>query len=476
MQRRPHGMRLRRLRPASAPGARRALVVLVVALIGVLATALASVALAQTAPIAGTFSDDRVSVTLGPIGGGQYTGFIAIDGARYQLSASGSPERVAGTFLVGGSSFAFQAEVAGDVLTLVSGASRYTLRRHAEAAAPQPSTTGQRLVRRGTLLSYDHGAVSHAGTNAGPDVRSVGGRGITQYTVLHLDERTCVMSMALFMEGANPGSVILDPFSGFTIVSRDGTCPDVWSPPERLAAYTPPPGSTQQVTRGPFQLPSGGHTVEALYVREELAGTRSARAWDLATGVVVVATDGTGPVQAPAPEPTSSAYMHLVDVRTPAYPWDVHAALPASVQALSGLRFSGSVTSTFVGLVAPPHVERFEGVLDVAERSTDLLLLRARGGNDGTYVALGAMSWLFIPPEGLAQLRPGQRIDEDPVVGTVLSVERVDAGSVVLAVDGPGLTIRRTFDTASGVQRSEWLETNNGIMHLVIETHVTTIP
>ena len=144
------------MRAASAPGSRGALGTLVVALVGALAVALGSVVLAQTAPIAGTFSDDRVSVTLGPIGGGQYTGFIAIDGARYQLSASGSPGRVAGTFLVGGSSFAFQADVAGDVLTLVSGASRYTLRRHAEAAAPQPSATGQpaatgpRMVQRGT--------------------------------------------------------------------------------------------------------------------------------------------------------------------------------------------------------------------------------------------------------------------------------------------------------------------------------------
>jgi len=446
-----------------------------------LALALATVALAQGAPIAGTFADDRVTLTLRAIGGGQYTGTIAIDGVTYQLSAMGSPERVEGAFVVGGSSFGFQAEVAGDVLTLVSGASHYSLVRHGAATAPTqprartPGASAERAVQRGTRLSYDHAAVSHAGTNAGPDVRSVGGRGITRFTVLHLDDRTCVMSVTMFMEAATGGHLSLQPFSGGVTVSRDGTCPDVWWPPERLATYAAPPGSAEQVNRGPFQFESGGHTFEALYVRQELAGTRYTRVWDLASGVALSNNDGTGPVQVPAPGPTSSSFMILRDVRTAAYPWDLHTPLPADAQALAGLRLDVSVSQSFVGANLPPHVARFQVVLDVAERYPDLLLLRARAGGDDAYAVLSPDGSLFVPPAAIAHLRPGQRLDEDPVTGGVLSVERVAGDALVLAIDGPGLTIRRTYDAVTGLQRSERLETNDGINHVVIETTVSAI-
>ncbi|TVR95947.1 MAG: hypothetical protein EA416_01530 [Trueperaceae bacterium] len=446
------------------------------------ALALVSVVLAQAAPIAGTFADDRVTLSLRAIGGGQYTGTIAIDGSTYQLSATGSPDRVEGAFVAGGSSFGFQAEVVGDVLTLVSGASRYTLVRQGGTAAqaqPQaspPAAAAQRAIQRGTRLSYDHAAVSHAGTNAGPDVRSVGGRGITRFTVLHIDDRTCVMSMTMFMEAASGGHWSLQPFSGGTLVSRDGTCPEVWWPPERLATYAAPPGSVEQVHRGPFQFESGGHTFDALYVRQELAGTRYTRVWDLASGVALSNNDGTGPVQVPAPEPTSSSYMILLDVRTATYPWDLHTPLPANVQALAGVRIDVSVSQSFVGANLPPHVERFQAVFDVAERFQDLLLLRVRGssGDDG-YSVLSPDGNLFVPPTAIAQLRPGQRLDEDPITGGVLSVERVDGAALVLAIDGPGLAVRRTYDAATGLQRSERLEMNDGINHVVIETTVSAI-
>jgi len=441
------------------------------------ALALGATAAAQGAPIAGTFSDGRVTLTLRAIGGGQYTGSITIDGAAYQLSAVGSPQRVDGTFVAGGSSFAFQAEAVGDTVTLVSGASRYALQRRPDTPpqATDPAATVQRAVQVGTRLSYDHGAVSHAGFDAGSDVRSVGGRGVTQFTVLHLDDRTCVLRMTMFLEAAEGGHLSLQPFGGGVIVGRDGTCPDAWSPPERLATYAPPPGSFERVERGPFQLPSGGHTFDALVVSLDLAGTRATRTFDLASGVLLAATDGTGPLPAPAREPTSSSYSMLRDVRTAAYPWDVRAPLPADLQAYTGFDIRSTVSTSFVGGFVPPYVERFDAVVEVAERLPSVLLLRARGGADGAYVALAADGATFVPPAAFAQLRPGQRLDEDPVAGTVLSVERVDTDALVLAVDGPGLAIRRSFDPATGLMRLERLETNDGITHTVIETTVSPL-
>lgn len=452
---------------------------LVRALALTLAAALGCAALAQAAPIAGTFADDRVTLTLRAIGGGQYTGTITVDGATYQLIATGSPERVEGTFTVGGASFAFQAQVAGDVVTLVSGTSRYSLARRPEADAATPAaaaSTPQRAIQRGTRLSYDHGAVSHAGFDAGPDVRSVGGRGVTQFTVLHLDDSTCVLSMVMYLQDGEGGPLHLQPFAGGAIVGRDGACPDVWAPPERLATYSPPAGSVEQVERGPFQLPGDAHVFDALYLRLELAGTRSARAYDLASGVVLSATDGTGPVQAPAREPTSSSFLTLRDVRTPTLPWDVYAPLPAQVRSLSGLTARGTVSTAFLIGGAPAYVERIEVTLDVVERLPGLLLLRPRGGSADAYTGLGPYGTLFVPPAAIPSLRPGQRLDEDPIAGSVVSVASNDASALVLAVDGPGLAIRRSFDPATGLIRAERIEINDGITHLVIESVIEALP
>lgn len=431
-----------------------------------------ALAWAQPATIEGAYGDGRVTLALRAVGGGQYVGTIEIDGTAYPLTATGSADRVDGTFEAGGAAYPFTATRTGDAVTLASGGATFALRRLADAPTPTPSA-GTPAIGVGTRLSYEQVAVAHPGTNAAPGSPGSGARGVARFEVLHLDATLCVVEASVFLENATGTARTLAPQLGRVLVGRDGTCPEIWWPVERLTTYTAPPDGTQQVTRGPFQLPQGGASFDALSVRQELAGTRFHVVWDLATGVRLMATEGTGPLPAPAAVPTSSSTQTLLDARAVAYPWDVRAPLPPSVQQLQTLQVHGQVARAFVGVtIVGPQVERFDTALDVVERHPTLLLLRPRGGGADAFVALAPTGALFVPPGAAAGLRAGQRIDEDPVTGTVLSVERADADALVLAIDGPGLRIRRTFDAATGLLRSERIETNDGVEHVVYELTV----
>lgn len=463
-------MRRRGAHPASA---RTGLV------LGVLMALVGAIGAAQGATLAGTFGDGRVALTLRAIGGGQYTGAIELDGVRYPLVASGSPERVEGTFESGGSAFPFVATLAGDLsgdtVTLTSGGNAFTLRRLDGPAATAPAAPATaRAIGRATRLSYDEVTVSHPGTSASPSSPGSGVRGLARYEVLHVDDGLCVLDVTVFLQTPTGTGYAPAPQLGRTLVGRDGTCPEVWWPPERLERYAPPTDGSQQVARGPFQLPHGGPTFEALFVRQELAQTRFANTWDLATGLLLMATEGTGPTPAPAPQPTSSSTRTLVDARVVEYPWDVHAPLPPAVQGLQELHVQGTVSRAFVGVVGVgPQVERFETVFEVVERFPSLLLLRPRGGAADAYVALAPTGALYLPPAAAGVLHAGQRFDEDPVAGTVRWVERVDAEAVVLAVEGPGLRSRSTYDPRSGLLVAEVIETDDGATQVTYELRVT---
>lgn len=456
-------------RGAHLPSARGAGLVL-----GVLLALVGAIGVAQGATLAGTFGDGRVVLTLRAIGGGQYTGAIELDGARYPLVASGSPERVEGTFESGGSAFPFVATLTGDTVTLTSGGNAFTLRRQDGAAANAPAAPATaRAIGRATRLSYDQVAVSHPGTSTSPSSPGSGARGLARYEVLHVDDGLCVLDVTVFLQTPTGAGYAPAPQLGRTLVGRDGTCPEVWWPPERLERYAPPADGSQRVARGPFQLPRGGPTFDALFVRQELAQTRFANTWDLATGLLLMATEGTGPTPAPAHQPTSSSTRTLLDARAVDYPWDVHDPLTPTVGGLQELHLQGSVSRSFVGVAGVgPQVERFDMVLEVVERRPSLLLLRPRGGAADAYVALAPTGALYLPPAAAATLRPGQRFDEDPVVGTVRSVERVDAEAVVLAIDGPGLRARSTYDARTGLLVAEVIETDDGATRHTYELRV----
>ena len=445
------------------------------ALLALVLVALTTVAAAQDS-LVGSFSDGRLTITIAG-GGGQYSGEIALQGQSFPFTAQGSARRLDGSFRAGNDSFTFSATLLGDTLSLTSGGTNYSLSRRDTAPGPSGSSS-ERSIAPGTRVTHEVQVVSHPGTNAGPDARGSGGSGLDHFDVIHIDERMCVMVHSSYMyDLMGSGALSPSPSIGGTLVGRDGTCPDVWWPPERLAGYSAPPGAAEQhVTRGQFQLPGSDHTFNALHVSQELAETRFSSAWDLDSGYLLMFTDGTGARQAPAAGPTSSSVRTIVGVRQVELPWDAFAPLPQHLQQLQELTYSIEYTqdSAAVSFPGSAQTQRAEVRLTVSERHPTFLLLRdanASVGQDAVVVLAGNGS-SFVPPHALATLQPGQLLDEDPLTRSRLSVEHVDASGVVLLEQGPTSRYRATYDPRSGLLITGLLEVNDGVSVTTIETRL----
>jgi len=89
------------------------------------------------APFAGSFAGDKLSVVMTSSGDGAYTGEIKLGGKSYPATAHAAGNSIAGTFQSGGKDFPFTASLDNDTLTLLSGGTRYEMKRAGGAAQPQ---------------------------------------------------------------------------------------------------------------------------------------------------------------------------------------------------------------------------------------------------------------------------------------------------------------------------------------------------
>lgn len=91
---------------------------------------------------AATWSDGEVKLVLEPAAGGAFQGTITVQGATYPVKGQAGAPKLDGTFSVQGHDFPFTATLDGDVLTLVSEGTTYTLRKERPAQPTNP--LGQR--------------------------------------------------------------------------------------------------------------------------------------------------------------------------------------------------------------------------------------------------------------------------------------------------------------------------------------------
>lgn len=437
--------------------------------------------LAQDA-LAGSYGDGRLSVTVQG-GAGQYAGEIHLDGQAFPISAQGTPERIDGTFAVGADRFPFSAGLQGDVLVLSTGGATYHLARQAPGRQDEPGPVAQAaagLVQPGVRLTYEVQVASHPGTNSGPDARGSGGSGLRQVDVLHVGADLCVANRLELLYSPLDGSITPSTDQGGVIVDRSGACWEFWWPPEQVASYAPPPGTSQQVGRGPYQFGQGGQggqEVEALFVSEEDAERRFSVAIDVASGIMLHFTEGTGPRTVPAPGPTYSSSTRLVAVRQRDFPWDLRAPLPASVRDVQDvtIRYQTTMDGASGSFPGSATTDRGQSRLTVAERHPNLLLLRpADAGAPASqdqpgYVALASDATLLVPPAAIAGLRPGQLLDADPASGYRIEVERVDGTALVLVTRGRGYEARARFDPRTGLLVSQSAWQNDGAMVLEVQ-------
>lgn len=419
---------------------------------------LASVVLASQDPLVGSYTDGALQVTIQG-GAGQYSGQITLNQQVYPLQAQGSAQQLIGSFQAGASRFDFQATLQGDTLTLTTGNRTYILRRQATPDHEQLT----RVVRPGTRLTYYGGAASHPGYSTNPEARSTAGEGYMQVTILHVEEQLCVMSVADYL--LDPLERTLSASGSNIFVSRDGSCGEYWIPPERLQQMPQQNAPELSVSRGPVE--HEGHNYNGIYISSDIQQTRNHRLYDLDTGILLNITMGTGEPGGPSANPTSSSYNRLQRVRQLELPWRVNQPLPDHIRNLQRLEYQGSTSVAYPGV---PSVEISSQLrLEVQQRNPTWLLLTMTTTTSPSpgmpptppsqaQWVLTAASGFFVPPEALRTLQPGQLLDEDPVIGLRMVVERVDASGVVIAQQGATINSSQTFDLQTGLMTTSTLQ------------------
>ncbi len=416
-------------------------------------------------PMAGSFSDGFLTIHINGHNG-RYSGQFEAGGIIYPFNASGNAQRIDGTYQDAGQMWQFSAALQGNSMTFQNGSQTFQLTRVGAAQQNQAAAGG---LPAGTRLTYNHSVSSTPGTNAGPDARGVAGQGFIEVDIHYSDATACVATLTTYARGLMVDTLTV---SGTEYLVSDGnSCGGYWMAPALLAAYQAPPGGIETVERGPYQF--GGRTYNALYITKVYQNLRSWRVFDLDSGMLLAFTEATGDRSNPdgtSQGPATSAVQELVSVRQLDLPWTNARTLPAQMQYLQSLSYSGQIVQAMPGItmwdssvssqinVVFTVQQRHPAWLQMESRNTMSMMGSPLPAEVRQVVAV-AGSGHFIAPDVAAQLRPGQELDVDPITGYRRYVERVDQGGIVLVTEGRGYRAAATFDPGSGLLTGSQSET-----------------
>lgn len=290
------------------------------------------------------------------------------------------------------------------------------------------------------------------------------GLGLTEVSVVALDQTVAVLDTRSLnlSEGRGP-AVSLGAWGSLELPGASG---DWWLNPQVLRGAIGLSAPYLRVRQ--LQYPLGGRQYNAIWVTLN-SGGRQAYVYDADTGVLLHASTANqaAPIQGPVAQGETRAGATLLSqntllgTRTPAIPWALYPA-PDWVRQVSLLHYEGSNTS-FVTGGSLPYSTTFQRQ---AVGATWALYLQATPQVDAMgapappaqgYRAFGSaqIGGLWVPPQGLAQLRQGQVLDDDPITRfrvSVRSVGRTPQGGDVVAIaeDGAGQLTETVYDRASG--------------------------
>jgi hypothetical protein len=299
------------------------------------------------------------------------------------------------------------------------------------------------------------------------DVPSASGHGYTQVNVVLLDRSVTVLDVRTYgLPGTAPTTpaVILGLAGAVGVPGAGG---DFWLNPQVLRGAVGLSGPALQVLRMPYAV--GGKPYRSIRIQS------GSQAWvyDEATGVLLHSNSATqgGTMQGPMAQggsrqgSTLRTLNSLVEIRPMNLPWASSAA-PGWVAQVRALRYEGTQTLFVPGSPAFPipvsvtFVRRYAG-LNWA-RYTETMVIGGIGG-----VPPNTVKWdrvfgpaqiggLWIAPQALAQLRPGDVLDSDRVTRVTASVgqiERTPQGIDVVHIteQSDGNRIDYHYDRYSGM-------------------------
>lgn len=305
------------------------------------------------------------------------------------------------------------------------------------------------------------------------EVAAQGSHGFLQADVVALTAAEAAVQLRFYLlEGVERDAPLLSVETGYVAPASTGG--DLWIHPDRLRELAE--RGVDGVLVKPLQHTLELATYDALLFYAPRPSGKSVWIYDLASGVLLYSSDVTrmhGQRNAAGIETGAGGlqvrFTTFQASRTLGLPWASRAA-PAPPASLERLAYRGRFVVRQSG--AADTVVPFEAQFRAERRSDGFLLLTpaAQGGVslpglERRLVGAHQLGGPWIPPSGLATLRPMQELDRDPLTRVTTFVGAVDEREVVLTQDSPRQRGEFTYRRSDGVLR-----------RLVTEERFTSVP
>jgi len=370
----------------------------------------------------------------------------------------------------------------------------------AEAQAPRPVIGGfQELqtapapnwLRPGMRLSYYSALANVPGTDeywqrdpngnwvdpqtgehykkATPGQETAGaGNGYTQVTVVAMDQQQVVLEVRAYGYPKYTGPLAL--ISASSVVTIPGFGQDWWANPAVLQRARN--GTFGGLTVLRMNHSMGGNTYPVLRIQfestslsNEFTGiggelrtgslkSRNVLAYDLNSGALLF-----GATAAPTVKAVTYTECTLKSSRRVSVPWAGQPA-PAWLNQVRVLNYQGALQ---VPYGARPVSAPISASFTVLQRGRDWAQFLFKSALAGPIPSIpqtvqanlvtgsAQFGGLWVPPNGLQALRTGQILDQDPVTGFTVSVDRVDGDTVSISETNSIQRIDFTYQRSSGL-------------------------
>lgn len=297
------------------------------------------------------------------------------------------------------------------------------------------------------------------------EIPGASGAGFTVLRVGYLDAQVAQLTSRLY---------VWDPLShqssysmAWGLVSHAGCMADYWVHPTALASLADMDLPGVRILRMPYRL--GEHAFDAIRIQTTTASGFDAYVFDLATGLMIfhgaratgapVVTPPVGGQAGVGAGSTQLVSTWIVDVEDAPVPWQAHP-VPDWVARVQRLTYAGTMTTVTAGT---PFQLPIDHEVTIDARGRDWLHGRTvsrMGSIQGMPPSVqtsvdssgpATIGGLWIAPDALAQLRPGQPIERVAAVGIETSVSDTAGGRIVISEQGPLHRVDYAYDLATGV-------------------------
>lgn len=290
-----------------------------------------------------------------------------------------------------------------------------------------------------------------------------GGHGVTQVDVIALDAQAAVLNAVSWNYTNATGPLAPIPGGEARLVMLPGGG-DWWVNPRALAHLAPVVSPGLKIVR--MQQRLGAAVYDVVRIQSESNGARSARSYDLKSGLLVYSSSMT-PGQG---DRFTKGNLLLTETRFLGYrrlalPWAA-AGLPDWLTAGKTLQFQGSLVTTVAG--TGPVALGLAAEIAVTQRGRNYALVTKRTQLQGmagmpaqteqgeAASGLVHVGGLWVPPDALRALQVGQVLDVDEVTSSQVTVSgrgRDANGAEVLVLTAAARTTSAElrYDLTTGV-------------------------